>query len=375
MKKYFTSESVGAGHPDKICDQISDAVLDAILAKDKNARVACETFATNRLIVIGGEITTTAYVDLVSIAWKVVKKLGYKENDFTIISAINSQSPDIAMGVDRKDSELIGAGDQGIIFGYACNETKDFMPLSITLAHELVKKAEELRLKKQLPHAKSDMKSQVTVVYEDNKIKIDKILMSIQHLESTDLNRFKQTIKTKVVDPVVKKYNLNSDFEFLFNPTGRFVVGGPIGDTGLTGRKIIVDTYGGHAHHGGGAFSGKDYTKIDRSAAYMARYVAKNIVAAGLASEFEVQLSFAIGLPYPQSIFVNSFGTSKLSDQEFIDIINANFDLSTNGIFKTLDLKNVKYQPTATFGHFGRDDIEFNWEKLDKVDTLKQYLK
>ncbi|MGX9340452.1 MULTISPECIES: methionine adenosyltransferase [unclassified Mycoplasma] len=375
MKKYFTSESVGAGHPDKICDQISDAVLDAILAKDKNARVACETFATNRLIVIGGEITTTAYVDLVSIAWKVVKKLGYKENDFTIISAINSQSPDIAMGVDRKDSELIGAGDQGIIFGYACNETKDFMPLSITLAHELVKKAEELRLKKQLPHAKSDMKSQVTVVYEDNKIKIDKILMSIQHLESTDLNRFKQTIKTKVVDPVVKKYNLNSDFEFLFNPTGRFVVGGPIGDTGLTGRKIIVDTYGGHAHHGGGAFSGKDYTKIDRSAAYMARYVAKNIVAAGLASEFEVQLSFAIGLPYPQSIFVNSFGTSKLSDREFIDIINANFDLSTNGIFKTLDLKNVKYQPTATFGHFGRDDIEFNWEKLDKVDTLKQYLK
>ncbi|MBN0919325.1 methionine adenosyltransferase [[Mycoplasma] gypis] len=375
MKRYFTSESVGAGHPDKMCDQISDAVLDAILAKDKDARVACEVFATNRLIVIGGEITTKTYVDLVSIAWKVVKKLGYSENDFSIISAINSQSPDISMGVDKKDSELIGAGDQGIIFGYACDETDVYMPLSIVLAHELVKRAELLRRENKLKHAKSDMKSQVTVVYEDNKITVDKILMSIQHREDTDLIKFKKDVKEKVVDYVLSQFNLNNDYEFLFNPTGRFVIGGPIGDTGLTGRKIIVDTYGGKAHHGGGAFSGKDYTKIDRSAAYMARYVAKNIVAAGLAKEFELQLSFAIGLPHPQSIFVNSFNTSKLSDEEFVNIINKHFDLSTNGIIKTLDLKNAKYEPSATFGHFGRKDQNFSWEKLDKVEDLKQYLK
>lgn len=385
-KILFTSESVGKGHPDKICDQISDKILDKVLRKDQNSRVAIETMASNRLIVIGGELTTSAYVDVVKTAWEVLFELGYTENDFTIISNVNSQSPDISRGVDKKDGEL-GAGDQGIMFGYAINETPNYMPLAITLAHEILKSITKVRkslinsTKKLSPMELAltstnklfDMKSQVTIDYTNSKAKLDTILISMQHRESTDLVLLKNAINKLVLIPLTKKYSLNKDFKFLFNPTGKFVIGGPFGDTGLTGRKIIVDTYGGSAHHGGGAFSGKDYTKVDRSAAYAARYVAKNIVAAGIASEIEIQLSYAIGISKPVSISIVKIKDSKYSINQIIQMINQLFDLSPSGIVNKLNLKNIEYYKTSYFGHFGKEGENFSWEKLDMVDQIKEY--
>ena len=373
-KKLFTSESVGAGHPDKICDQISDAILDKILAKDKNARVACEVMASNRLIVIAGEITTTCYVDFVTTAWGVLKNLGYSENDFTIISNVNSQSPDINQGVDKKNGE-IGAGDQGIMFGYAVNETPELMPLPITLAHALAERAETLRRSGKFKWAKSDLKTQVTIDYSKSKPQINSILMSVQHEKNYQKNKFYAFIKKQIMEHVAKKYKLNLDFKTYINPTGKFIIGGPIGDAGLTGRKIIVDTYGGKGHHGGGCFSGKDYTKVDRSAAYAARWVAKNIVAANLASEVEVQLAYAIGITKPVSISVETFGTEKVAINKIEKAIAKVFDLSPSGIIKSLDLKKPIYQKTATFGHFGRPKLNFTWEKTNKVIALKNEIK
>lgn len=374
FKNLITSESVGAGHPDKICDQISDHVLDTCLKQDKNSRVACEVFASNRLIVIGGEITTKAYVDVVKCAWDILLPLGYNENDFTIISNVNSQSNDISQSILKKDGE-IGAGDQGIVFGYATNETKNYMPLSITLAHELVKKAEKLRKENKFKWAKSDMKSQVTVDYTDKKIIVDTVLMSIQHDEKYNKKEFEKFIKEEIILKTLKEHKLNTDVNIIINPSGKFVIGGPIGDTGLTGRKIIVDTYGGIARHGGGAFSGKDCTKVDRSGAYMARYIAKNIVAAGLADKCEIQLSFGIGMPYPISIFVETFGTNKIENEKIIKIINEVFDLSVKGFITKLDLNKPQFKNLATYGHFGREELKVKWEELDKVNMIKKIAK
>ncbi|RCJ02360.1 methionine adenosyltransferase [Metamycoplasma hominis] len=376
MKKLLTSESVGAGHPDKICDQISDAILDSLLVNDPYARVACDVLANNNIIYIGGQITTKAYSDTIKEAWKVLKPLGYDENDFNIINGIAPQSADIALGVNKEEGHELGAGDQGIIFGYATNENEFYMPWPIVLAHKLLKRAEFLRRQNQFPYAKSDMKSQVTLEYDDesNKITVKKVLMSIQHAENANLNEFKDFVKKNIVDYVLKEFNFNLDYDLLINPTGRFVIGGPVGDTGLTGRKIIVDTYGGFAHHGGGAFSGKDATKIDRSAAYMARYIAKNLVAAKIADKIEIQLSYAIGLPRPQSIYINSFNSSKYNDEQIADIIEHVFDLSVEQIIKKLDLLKPIYLQTATYGHFGRNDLNLSWEKLDSVDQIKEYV-
>lgn len=376
MKKLLTSESVGAGHPDKICDQISDAILDSLLTNDPYARVACDVLANNNIIYIGGQITTKAYSDTINEAWKVLKPLGYDENDFNIINGIAPQSADIALGVNKEEDHELGAGDQGIIFGYATNENEFYMPWPIVLAHELLKRAEFLRRQNQFPYAKSDMKSQVTLEYDDesNKITVKKVLMSIQHAENANLKEFKDFIKKNIVDYVLKEFNFNLDYDLLINPTGRFVIGGPVGDTGLTGRKIIVDTYGGFAHHGGGAFSGKDATKIDRSAAYMARYIAKNLVAAKIADKIEIQLSYAIGLPRPQSIYINSFNSSQYNDEQIADIIEHVFDLSVEQIIKKLDLLKPIYLQTATYGHFGRNDLNLSWEKLDSVDQIKEYV-
>lgn len=376
MKKLLTSESVGAGHPDKICDQISDAILDSLLTNDPYARVACDVLANNNIIYIGGQITTKAYSDTIKEAWKVLKPLGYDENDFNIINGIAPQSADIALGVNKEEGHELGAGDQGIIFGYATNENEFYMPWPIVLAHELLKRAEFLRRQNQFPYAKSDMKSQVTLEYDDesHKITVKKVLMSIQHAENANLKEFKDFIKKNIVDYVLKEFNFNLDYDLLINPTGRFVIGGPVGDTGLTGRKIIVDTYGGFAHHGGGAFSGKDATKIDRSAAYMARYIAKNLVAAKIADKIEIQLSYAIGLPRPQSIYINSFNSSKYDDEQIADIIEHVFDLSVEQIIKKLDLLKPIYLQTATYGHFGRNDLNLSWEKLDSVDQIKEYV-
>ncbi|MGC7188115.1 methionine adenosyltransferase [Metamycoplasma hominis] len=376
MKKLLTSESVGAGHPDKICDQISDAILDSLLTNDPYARVACDVLANNNIIYIGGQITTKAYSDTIKEAWKVLKPLGYDENDFNIINGIAPQSADIALGVNKEEDHELGAGDQGIIFGYATNENEFYMPWPIVLAHELLKRAEFLRRQNQFPYAKSDMKSQVTLEYDDesNKITVKKVLMSIQHAENANLKEFKDFIKKNIVDHVLKEFNFNLDYDLLINPTGRFLIGGPVGDTGLTGRKIIVDTYGGFAHHGGGAFSGKDATKIDRSAAYMARYIAKNLVAAKIADKIEVQLSYAIGLPRPQSIYINSFNSSQYNDEQIADIIEHVFDLSVEQIIKKLDLLKPIYLQTATYGHFGRNDLNLSWEKLDSVDQIKEYV-
>lgn len=373
MKYLLTSESVGAGHPDKICDQISDAVVDSLLKQDKTSRIACDVIANDDFIYIGGQITTKGYVDTTKEAWKILKPLGYKETDFKIISAIIPQSPDIAMGVDKNANKELGAGDQGILFGYATNENKYFMPWPIVLAHELVKRAEFLRRNKKFPYAKADMKSQVTMEYDDqtNKILIKKVLMSIQHEENFNEAKFKKFVKDNIIDFVAKENNFNLNYEILINPTGKFVIGGPKGDTGLTGRKIIVDTYGGFAHHGGGAFSGKDATKIDRSAAYMARYIAKNLVAANIANKIEIQLSYAIGLPRPQSIYIDTFGDNKYSQEFLINLINKHFDLSVEGIIKTLNLLNVSYLPLATFGHVGRLDLDLPWEKLDKAKEIE----
>ncbi|MGC7163855.1 methionine adenosyltransferase [Metamycoplasma hominis] len=376
MKKLLTSESVGAGHPDKICDQISDAILDSLLTNDPYARVACDVLANNNIIYIGGQITTKAYSDTIKEAWKVLKPLGYDENDFNIINGIAPQSADIALGVNKEEDHELGAGDQGIIFGYATNENEFYMPWPIVLAHELLKRAEFLRRQNQFPYAKSDMKSQVTLEYDDesHKITVKKVLMSIQHAENANLKEFKDFIKKNIVDYVLKEFNFNLDYDLLINPTGRFVIGGPVGDTGLTGRKIIVDTYGGFAHHGGGAFSGKDATKIDRSAAYMARYIAKNLVAAKIADKIEIQLSYAIGLPRPQSIYINSFNSSQYNDEQIADIIEHVFDLSVEQIIKKLDLLKPIYLQTATYGHFGRNDLNLSWEKFDSVDQIKEYV-
>ena len=374
-KGLITSESVGKGHPDKICDQISDKILDAVLKDDPNSRVAIETMATNRLIIIGGELTTSTYVDIVKLAWEVILELGYDENDFSILSNVNSQSPDINQAVDKEDDD-IGAGDQGIIFGFATDETKNYMPLPITIAHELVKKCEQLR--KNDSDIKSDMKSQVTIDYNDkNEIKLHTVLMSIQHKEGIDSKEFEKKIIDKVINPTVNMFfpNINYDFRIFVNPSGKFTIGGPIGDTGLTGRKIIVDTYGGASKHGGGAFSGKDYTKVDRSAAYAARWVAKNLVAAGIAKEIEIQISYGIGLTRPISINVETFGTSNLSEQQIIEIIEKNFDLSPKGIIESLDLKKPIYYQTSFYGHFGREDINLPWEKLNKVEDIKKSIK
>lgn len=374
-KGLITSESVGKGHPDKICDQISDKILDAVLKEDPNARVAIETMATNRLIIIGGELTTTTYVDVVKLAWEVILELGYNENDFSILSNVHSQSPDINQAVDKEDDN-IGAGDQGIVFGFATNETKNYMPLPITIAHELVKKCEQLR--KQDSDIKSDMKSQVTIDYNDeNEIKLHTVLMSIQHKEGIDSKEFEKKIIDKVIKPTINMFfpNINYDFRIFVNPSGKFTIGGPIGDTGLTGRKIIVDTYGGASKHGGGAFSGKDYTKVDRSAAYAARWVAKNLVAAKIAKEVEIQISYGIGLTKPISINVETFGTSNLSEQQIIEIIEKNFDLSPKGIIESLELKKPIYYQTSFYGHFGREDIDLPWEQLNKVEDIKKSIK
>lgn len=370
--KLWTSESVGAGHPDKICDQISDHILDKCLALDKNSKVACEVLASNHLIIVGGEISTSGYIDIVQCAWEVILPLGYNENDFTIISNVNSQSADIHDSVVKTDGTF-GAGDQGIMFGYATCETDEYMPLPIVLAHELVKLAENLRINNEFKWSKSDMKSQVTIDYSDeNNLKIHTLLMSVQHDENYDCQAFKKFIKQQIMDKVAAKYKLNTDYKAIINSSGKFVIGGPIGDTGLTGRKIIVDTYGGLARHGGGAFSGKDCTKVDRSGAYMARYIAKNVVAAGLADKCEIQLSFGIGLDTPLSMFVETFNTHKIDPEKIFDAINKTFDLRVSSIIDQLDLLKPQYKQLATYGHFGHNAASHKWEQLDKVDALKK---
>ena len=378
-RRLFTSESVSEGHPDKLCDQISDAILDECLRQDKYSRVACECFVTTNLLVIGGEITTNAKVDYEAVARDVMRRIGYTAEDLGIDAdtceikvVMDTQSSDIALGTNV---EVGGAGDQGIMFGYATNETETYMPLPISMAHELVRYASELRHNGTFKHARPDMKSQVTIDYTDeNNPKVDTILMSIQHDPDFNEEEFKTFIKEKIMKEVVRKHHMNEDYKVFINPTGRFVIGGPHGDTGLTGRKIIVDTYGGAGRHGGGAFSGKDCTKVDRSAAYAARYVAKNIVAAGLAEKCEIQLSYAIGVAQPTSILVDTFGTGKVSDEKLVDIVRENFDLRPAGIIKMLDLRRPIYKQTAAYGHFGRNDLDLPWEKLDKVDDLKKYL-
>lgn len=378
-KNLFTSESVSEGHPDKLCDQISDAILDECLRQDKYSRVACECFATTNLLVIGGEITTNAKVDYEAVARDVMRRIGYTAEDLGIDAdtceikvVMDTQSSDIALGTNV---EVGGAGDQGIMFGYATNETETYMPLPISMAHELVRYASELRHNGTFKHARPDMKSQVTIDYTDeNNPKVDTILMSIQHDPDFNEEEFKTFIKEKIMKEVVRKHHMNEDYKVFINPTGRFVIGGPHGDTGLTGRKIIVDTYGGMARHGGGAFSGKDPSKVDRSAAYIARYIAKNIVAAGLCDRIEIQLSYAIGVKDPTSVHVDTYGTGKVADEVILDAIKKEFDLTPQGIINTLDLLNPIYGPTAAYGHFGRTDVEFPWEKLNKVEDLKKYL-
>ena len=373
-KNIFTSESVGKGHPDKICDQIADKILDQILMQDPDARSAIEVMASNRLIVIGGELSTSAYVDVVEQAWNVLLDLGYTYDDFSILSNVHAQSTDISQSVDKTNTTEIGAGDQGIMFGYATDETSTFMPLAIQVAHDLVKNAEKLRLNQTIKTIKSDMKSQVSINYANpDKPQIDTVLMSIQHHDQINEKKFKQEVLDLIIKPIVNKYFPNqNNYQVYINPSGRFVIGGPIGDTGLTGRKIIVDTYGGAAKHGGGAFSGKDYTKVDRSAAYAARWVAKNLVAAGVAKKIEIQLSYGIGLTKPISIDVNTFNTSKYESTKIIEIINQVFDLSPKGIIDALNLKRPIYYQTSFYGHFGRDDLDLPWEKLNKVDLIKK---
>lgn len=378
-KNLFTSESVSEGHPDKLCDQISDAILDECLRQDKYSRVACECFATTNLLVIGGEITTNAKVDYEAVARDVMRRIGYTAEDLGIDAdtceikvVMDTQSSDIALGTNV---EVGGAGDQGVMFGYATNETETYMPLPISMAHELVRYASELRHNGTFKHARPDMKSQVTIDYTDeNNPKVDTILMSIQHDPDFNEEEFKTFIKEKIMKEVVRKHHMNEDYKVFINPTGRFVIGGPHGDTGLTGRKIIVDTYGGMARHGGGAFSGKDPSKVDRSAAYITRYIAKNIVAAGLCDRIEIQLSYAIGVKDPTSVHVDTYGTGKVADEVILDAIKKEFDLTPQGIINTLDLLNPIYGPTAAYGHFGRTDVEFPWEKLNKVEDLKKYL-
>ncbi|MEK9652267.1 MAG: methionine adenosyltransferase [Betaproteobacteria bacterium] len=380
----FTSESVSEGHPDKVADQISDAVLDAILTHDPKARVAAETLVNTGLVVMAGEITTHAAVDFQQVARDTIKRIGYDNTDFgidykgcSVLVAYDKQSPDIKQGVDAAHDDPLnqGAGDQGLMFGYACDETDVYMPLAIHLSHRLVERQSMLRRDGRLPWLRPDAKSQVTLRYVDGRPDaIDTVVLSTQHSPDIDLAKIREAVVEEVIKPVLPKELIKSDIKFLVNPTGRFVVGGPQGDCGLTGRKIIVDTYGGAAHHGGGAFSGKDPSKVDRSAAYAARYVAKNVVAAGLASKCEVQISYAIGVAEPTSVSVTTFGTGKIDDSKIADLISANFDLRPRGIVEMLNLLRPIYEKTAAYGHFGRDEPEFSWESLDKVETLKAAL-
>ena len=390
-KILFTSESVTEGHPDKICDQISDAILDALLAQDPMSRVACETAITTGLVLVMGEVTTTAQVDLQNIIRNTIREIGYDAsekgfdaNTCGVMVALDKQSTDIAMGVDKAleakltDSQIeaIGAGDQGMMFGYATNETDEYMPYPIHLAHRLSRQLSKVRKDGTLPYLRPDGKTQVTVEYDEsgNPSRIDAVVISSQHSEDVSWDQIKEDIREKVIDPILPAELLDDDTKYYINPTGRFVIGGPNGDSGLTGRKIIVDTYGGWARHGGGAFSGKDCTKVDRSAAYAARYVAKNLVAAGLCDKAEIQLSYAIGVASPTSIRIDTFGTGKLSEDKLVDIIRENFDLRPAGIIQMLDLRRPIYKATAAYGHFGRNDLDLPWEKLDKVDLLKKYL-
>ncbi len=393
-KRLFTSESVTEGHPDKICDAISDAILDALMEKDPNSRVACETATTTGLVLVMGEITTKAYVDIQKIVRDTIREIGYTRAKFGfdadtcgVIVALDEQSGDIAMGVDKAleakenkmtDSEIeaIGAGDQGMMFGYATNETEEYMPYPIALAHKLARQLTKVRKDGTLSYLRPDGKTQVTVEYDENgrPSRLEAVVLSTQHDENVSQEQIHKDIRKYVFDPVLPADMVDGQTKFFINPTGRFVIGGPHGDSGLTGRKIIVDTYGGYARHGGGAFSGKDCTKVDRSAAYAARYVAKNLVAAGLADKCEIQLSYAIGVAQPTSVMVGTFGTGKLPDEELVKLIREKFDLRPAGIIKMLDLRRPIYKQTAAYGHFGRNDLDLPWEKLDKVEELKKYL-
>jgi len=393
-KLLFTSESVTEGHPDKMCDQISDAILDELMKQDPMSRVACETCTTTGLVMVMGEITTNAYVDIQKVVRDTVREIGYTRGKYGfdadtcgVVTAIDEQSKDIAMGVDKalearehkmseEELEAIGAGDQGMMFGYATDETQEYMPYSASLAHNLVRQLTKVRKEETLSYLRPDGKSQVTVEYdtEGNPTRLEAVVLSTQHDPEVTQEQIHEDIRKYVFDAVLPADMIDAETKFFINPTGRFVIGGPNGDSGLTGRKIIVDTYGGMARHGGGAFSGKDCTKVDRSAAYAARYVAKNIVAAGLAKRCEIQLSYAIGVAKPTSVRVDTFGTGKLSDQELVGIVRENFDLRPAGIIKMLNLRQPIYKQTAAYGHFGRNDLELSWERLDKVEKLKSYL-
>ena len=394
-KLLFTSESVTEGHPDKMCDQISDAILDALLEQDPMSRVACETAITTGLVLVMGEITTKAYVDIQKIVRDTVREIGYTRGKYGfdadtcgVITAIDEQSTDIAMGVDKaleakenemsdEEIEAIGAGDQGMMFGYASNETEEYMPYPISLAHKLALQITKVRKDGTLPYLRADGKTQVSVEYDENgrPARLDAVVLSTQHDPDVTQEQIHEDIKKHVFDVILPQDMVDGETKFFINPTGRFVIGGPHGDSGLTGRKIIVDTYGGYARHGGGAFSGKDCTKVDRSAAYAARYVAKNIVAAGLADKCEIQLSYAIGVARPTSVMVDTFGTGKLSDEKLTEIVRENFDLRPAGIIKMLDLRRPLYKQTAAYGHFGRNDLDLPWEKVDRVEDLKKYIK
>ena len=393
-KRLFTSESVTEGHPDKICDQISDAILDELMRQDPMSRVACETAITTGLVLVMGEITTKGYVDIQKVVRETIREIGYDRAKYGfdcdtcgVITALDEQSADIALGVDKaleaKENKMTdeeidarGAGDQGMMFGYATNETEEYMPYPISLAHKLARKLTEVRKNGTLKYLRPDGKSQVTVEYDENgkPSRLDAVVLSTQHDPEVSQEQIHEDIKKYVFDTVLPQDMIDENTKFFVNPTGRFVIGGPHGDSGLTGRKIIVDTYGGYARHGGGAFSGKDCTKVDRSAAYAARYVAKNIVAAGLADKCEIQLSYAIGVAHPTSVMVDTFGTGKLSDEKLVEIIRENFDLRPAGIIKMLDLRRPIYKQTAAYGHFGRNDIDVPWEKTDKVEMLKKYM-
>lgn len=393
-KRLFTSESVTEGHPDKMCDAISDAILDALMEKDPMSRVACETASCTGFVLVTGEITTNAYVDIPKIVRETVKEIGYDKSEYgfdgntcAVMVSIDEQSSDIAMGVDKaleakenqmseEELEAIGAGDQGMMFGYATNETEEYMPYPISLAHKLAQQLTKVRKDGTLTYLRPDGKSQVSVEYDENNkpVRLEAVVLSTQHDPDVTQEQIHEDIKKYVFDPIIPEGMVDENTKFFINPTGRFVIGGPHGDSGLTGRKIIVDTYGGMARHGGGAFSGKDCTKVDRSAAYAARYVAKNIVAAGIAKKCEIQLSYAIGVAHPTSIMVDTFGTGKLSDEKLVEIIRENFDLRPAGIIQMLNLRRPIYKQTAAYGHFGRTDVELPWEKTDKAELLKSYL-